>query len=125
MNKIEIYDPAMCCSTGVCGPGVDPELLRIATVVNNLQKLGKEIERFNLSENPQYFLENPQVNKIIQEEGVEALPLTLLNNQVIKKGAYPSTAEMMDWSQTKEEELLSLLIQERMMQGGCSCGGSC
>ena len=37
MKKIEIFDPAMCCSTGVCGPGVDPELLRMATMVSKKQ----------------------------------------------------------------------------------------
>lgn len=38
MKKIEIFDPAMCCSTGVCGPSVNPELIRVAAVVENLKK---------------------------------------------------------------------------------------
>ena len=43
MKKMNIYEPAMCCPTGVCGVGVDPELLRISTVLNNLKKKGVEI----------------------------------------------------------------------------------
>lgn len=49
LKKIEIFDPAMCCATGVCGPSVDPELIRIATVVHNLQTKGYEIKRYNLA----------------------------------------------------------------------------
>ncbi|MDH3390414.1 MAG: arsenic metallochaperone ArsD family protein, partial [Desulfobulbaceae bacterium] len=30
MSGIEIYDPPMCCPTGVCGPNVDPELVQFA-----------------------------------------------------------------------------------------------
>jgi hypothetical protein len=26
MAKMQVFDPAMCCSTGVCGPSVDPTL---------------------------------------------------------------------------------------------------
>ncbi len=29
MSVIEIFDPAMCCSTGVCGPSIDTELMRV------------------------------------------------------------------------------------------------
>jgi len=28
--KIQVLDPPRCCSTGVCGPNVDPELVRFA-----------------------------------------------------------------------------------------------
>ena len=40
MSKMVIYDPAMCCSTGLCGVSIDPELLRIATVINKLKENG-------------------------------------------------------------------------------------
>ena len=38
MKKIHIYEPAMCCPTGLCGPSIDPELLRMSFVMNNLKK---------------------------------------------------------------------------------------
>ena len=34
-KKIEIFDPAMCCSTGICGPSVNENLLRVATLINS------------------------------------------------------------------------------------------
>lgn len=37
MKKMSIYEPALCCETGLCGVNVDPELLRITTVLNNLK----------------------------------------------------------------------------------------
>lgn len=40
MKQVEIFDPAMCCSTGVCDPSIDPELLRVATVISNLKEKG-------------------------------------------------------------------------------------
>lgn len=49
MKKMQIYEPAMCCSTGLCGVGVDQELLRISTVLNSMEKNGVMVERFNLS----------------------------------------------------------------------------
>lgn len=58
MKKMIIFDPAMCCSTGVCGPGVDPELLRVSTVLSNLKKNGIQVERYNLSHNPEAFVHN-------------------------------------------------------------------
>ena len=36
MKKIEIFDPAMCCPTGLCGPNIDPEIKRIGVVIEPL-----------------------------------------------------------------------------------------
>ena len=38
MKRMQIFEPAMCCSTGLCGVGVDPELLRVSAVLNTLRK---------------------------------------------------------------------------------------
>ena len=52
MKKMSIYEPALCCETGLCGVNVDPELLRITTVLNNLKNKGIIIERYNLNSTP-------------------------------------------------------------------------
>jgi len=69
MKRLDIYDPAMCCSTGVCGPTVDPVLVRFATDVKWLQKQGAEAQRFNLSQNPAAFVENEKVKQALTEKG--------------------------------------------------------
>lgn len=122
MKKIEIFDPAMCCSTGVCGPGVDPELLRMATMVSNLQKAKKTITRHNLSEEPQAYIDNGAVNDVILNEGADALPITVVDGKVLKTGEYPTNDELLEWCELSKEALTTLLLQEKMDKS-CSCGG--
>ena len=69
MKVLSIYEPAMCCSTGLCGVSVDPELLRISTVFNNLSKNGFEILRYNLSGSPQAFVDNKLINQVLSQKG--------------------------------------------------------
>ena len=83
MKKIEIYDPAMCCSTGVCGPAVDTELLRVATVVDSLKKQGVDITRYNLASEPQAFISNKTVNDLLMQDN-DILPVTLVDGEVKK-----------------------------------------
>ncbi|WP_139314656.1 arsenite efflux transporter metallochaperone ArsD, partial [Desulfosporosinus metallidurans] len=74
MKKMQIFEPAMCCSTGLCGVGVDTELLRISTVLNSLKKKGIEVDRFNLTNEPMEFVNNKVVNDFLHTKGVEELP---------------------------------------------------
>src|SRR5690625_7979530 len=76
MNKLEIFDPAMCCSTGVCGPGVDPDLSRIASAVYSLEKRGVDVTRYNLANDPSEFVENEKVNHILNEKDATVVPVT-------------------------------------------------
>jgi hypothetical protein len=103
MSKVEIYDPAMCCSTGVCGPGVDPELLRVSAMLNELEGKGKKIIRYGLSGDPTAFVTNKTVNDLILNEGVEVLPITLVDGEVKKKNGYPNNSELASWVGLSEE----------------------
>ncbi len=103
--KIEIFDPAMCCSTGVCGPGVDPELTRVASAVYSIGQKGFDIKRFNLTSEPNAFVENSEITKILTEQGPNVLPVTLVNGQVEKIGEYPTNEELSEWLGIKPEEL--------------------
>ncbi len=88
-TTIRVFDPAMCCSTGVCGPSVDPDLARFAADVDWLQKQGVTVERFNLSQQPAAFAETPAVKQALAR-GTEVLPLVLVNDRVAVEGSYPS-----------------------------------
>lgn len=94
MKKIQIFEPAMCCPTGLCGVGIDPELLRMSTMLNNLKKDGVEIERFNLTSSPMEFINNKTVNKYINENGVDALPVTVVDGEISVSGRYPTNEEI-------------------------------
>lgn len=93
METIRIYDPPMCCSTGVCGPEVDPLLPRFAGMLSQLQSRGVKIERYNLAQEPIAFAQNAEVRAILEKEGVEVLPLVFVDNVLEIKGYYPETAE--------------------------------
>lgn len=90
--KIEIYEPAMCCSTGICGASVDPELLRISTLVDNLDRSKVEVVRYNLSSNPEEFIKNDTIQKLIARS-TETLPITIVDGEVFKTTKYPSNEE--------------------------------
>ncbi|KAB1439718.1 arsenite efflux transporter metallochaperone ArsD [Candidatus Galacturonibacter soehngenii] len=96
MKKMFIYEPAMCCSTGLCGVGVDPELIRISTILNTLKKKGVEVERFNLSSSPQEFINNKDVNEFINVKGVDELPLIVVDGEIVITGRYPTNDEFTD-----------------------------
>lgn len=96
MKTLQIYDPAMCCSTGVCGPSVDQKLVRLAADVGFLKSKGITVERFNLAHQPEAFTANPLV---LAEMGAEAenLPLFLVDGKLQAKGKYPDRAEIASW----------------------------
>ncbi|MDF2591448.1 MAG: arsenical resistance operon trans-acting repressor ArsD [Clostridia bacterium] len=122
MKKMIIFEPAMCCSTGVCGPSVDPELLRVSTVISNLKNNGVLVERYNLTSNPQIFVDNKEINRMLNTNGVEVLPVTMVEGVVVKIKAYP----------TDEEFCKELGVSEKYLKGtvlkinkGCGCKDGC
>jgi hypothetical protein len=58
MKTLTVFDPAMCCSTGVCGSDVDQVLVDFSADVQWLKGRGVQIERFNLAQQPMSFVEN-------------------------------------------------------------------
>jgi AhpD family alkylhydroperoxidase len=94
MKTIEVFDPAMCCSTGVCGPSVDPALVRFAADLDWLSGQGITVERFNLAQQPGAFAERELVSEALRAKGEECLPLVLADGRVASEGAYPSRAEL-------------------------------
>jgi AhpD family alkylhydroperoxidase len=94
MKPIQVYDPAMCCSTGVCGPEVDPDLVRFAADLKWLQDQGVEIRRFGLAQNPAAFVENRVVRDALTSTGEAALPIVLVGDMVVATGRYPAREEL-------------------------------
>ena len=93
MKKLEVFDPAMCCSTGVCGVEVDPVLAQFSADLKWVAEQGIHVERHNLGQEPQAFAANPTVLKEI-ETGLDRLPIILLNGHVITTGVYPSRQQL-------------------------------
>lgn len=116
MKKMEIFDPAMCCSTGVCGPSVDTNLLRVSTLLNRLEKKGVKVERHNLSDNPKVYIDNKIVNQFLIDEGVDVLPITMLDGEVVKTKEYPTNEEFVKFLEIPEEYTMSGLGAKKLMK---------
>ena len=93
-GRVEVYDPAMCCPTGICGPGVDPALLTITRDLRWLEKHGVLTERFGLSQSPDAFVRQTRIAGLMQAFGDAALPAALVDGQVLCYGRYPSRDEL-------------------------------
>jgi arsenite methyltransferase len=91
---IWVYDQPMCCSTGVCGPSVDPELVRFARDVAWLKHNGIAVERFNLAQEPAAFVQNPTILALLNAEDTSCLPVVIVGDEVVSKKAYPSREEL-------------------------------
>jgi hypothetical protein len=98
MQKIEVFDPAMCCDTGICGPAVDPKLVRFAADLDWLKSQGVAVERFNLSQQPGAFAADGSVKGALESKGIEALPLVKANGEVKSTGRYPAREELAAWA---------------------------
>jgi hypothetical protein len=94
LTHVEVFDPPMCCSSGVCGPGVDPRLAAFAADVEWLTAQGVTVDRHNLSLNPQPFVSNTRVLDLMRREGTACLPIVLVNGEELRHGSYPRREEL-------------------------------
>ncbi len=102
MTTIQVFDPALCCSTGVCGVETDQALITFAADVDWAKKNGAQIERFNLTQQPLAFADNVTVKNFLERSGQEALPLILVDGDIALAGRYPNRAELARWAGVEE-----------------------
>ena len=88
--KIEFFEPALCCSSGVCGPEPDAKLIDLQNTINFLAKAGVEVKRFAINQAPMEFVKNEAVKAFVKANGPGKLPLTLLDGEIVLTEAYPT-----------------------------------
>jgi sulfur carrier protein ThiS len=98
MKSIQIFDPALCCSSGVCGTDVDQALVTFSADVQWAQQSGITIERFNLAQQPMEFATNTAVKNLLERSGVSSLPAVLIDGELALAGRYPTRDELARWS---------------------------
>lgn len=91
---IEIFDPPMCCPTGLCGPTLDQTLLDVNEMILALESAGKSVARYQMTGQPQAFLNNAAVMRLVREQQLAALPITFVSGQIVKSGVYPTMSEV-------------------------------
>lgn len=84
----------MCCPTGLCGPALDQTLLDVNEMILALQAQGIHVERYQMTSHPLQFTDNSEVMRLVREQQLAALPITLVRDQVVKAGAYPTLREV-------------------------------
>ena len=94
MMRVDVFDPEMCCFTGLCGPAPDEALIRIEEVLERLREEGVEVSRHQLSRDPQAFLENAKIYQRILSGGTGALPMVAVDGDLQFAGRYPTYEEL-------------------------------
>ncbi len=96
MPLVQVFDPPLCCSSGVCGPAIDPELPRFAADLDWLKAQGVSVERYNLAQHPGAFAENETVRQALATHGNECLPLVLVDGAIASRASYPTRETLAD-----------------------------
>ncbi len=122
MKTVQVFDRPMCCSTGVCGPSVDPVLPRFAADLDWLKSLGHQVDRYNLAQQPMAFTQNAQIRQLLTAQGTDCLPVVLVDGREVSRGEYPSRDQLADWvGATKLAAALPLATASSCCQGGKCC----
>ena len=124
VKKVEVFDPPMCCSTGICGPSVDPALVQFAADFHWLADQGVQIERYNLAQQPQAYAASETVKAALTKFGNECLPLILVDGAIVRRGSYPTRKELAGLAGLQGEEapsLYSAAVAELVAIGDLDC----
>ena len=117
MSTIQVFDAALCCSSGVCGTDVDQNLVTFAADFSWAKEQGAAIERFNLAKQPLAYAENTTVKAFLVRSGIEALPLILVAGEIALAGRYTQRHQLSQWA--------GLTQPEPEPAGNCCSGGKC
>jgi hypothetical protein len=120
MSTIQVYDPALCCNSGVCGVDVDETLVYFAADLEWAEQQGAAVARYNLAQQPLAFAQNPVVKAFLERSGQEALPLVLVNGEVALAGRYPTRTELARWTGLDDK-----VAARSAASAGCGASGCC
>ena len=117
MKTLTIFDPALCCPTGICGAEIDQKLVDFAADLDWLKSEGIEVKRINLSQEPALFAENAQVKSILENSGIEGLPVILADNEMQSSGQYPNRVKL--------AQMVGVTTAQAIGQASSSSTGCC
>lgn len=120
MSTIQIYDRPMCCSTGVCGPDVDPVLPTFAADLEWLKSQGHTVDRYNLAQQPQAFIDNKAIHQLLSTVGTDCLPIVVVDGEIVSQHDYPNRELLSQWTMNAKSPNLLPVAKPN---GGC-CGNS-
>lgn len=125
MTTLTVYDPAMCCSTGICGTDVDQRLVDLAADLDWLKAQGLTVQRFGLSREPAEFAANDTIRQIMQDSEGDDLPAFVVDGVLKAKARYPSRAELAEWTGITAPRLKITEQVRELIALGAAVGASC
>ena len=125
MKSIQVFDPALCCSSGVCGTDVDQKLVDFSADVDWAKQQGAQIERFNLAQQPMAFAQSTAVRGSLERSGESALPITLVDGEVAFAGRYPTRDDLARWIGTAASAIPAAAPTDAVTANSCCSGGKC
>lgn len=127
MSSLQVFDPPMCCATGVCGPTVDPNVVQFAADLDWLATRGVTIRRFNLAQEPTSFAENAAVKALLARSNGAELPAIVVDGAVVASGRYPTRDELAAFAGLAAGvavDMRTLAPGEQKITGSACCGGA-
>jgi arsenite methyltransferase len=122
MKTVQVYDKPMCCSTGVCGPEVDPVLPQFAADLDWLKNQGHNVQRYNLAQQPQAFIESKTIHHLLSTAGTDCLPVVVIDGEIVSQTIYPSREDLAGWvTGAPAKQLLPVSKAD----GCCGTSGCC
>lgn len=127
MRTIRVYEPALCCNTGVCGPDVDQALVDFTADLNHLKGLGADIERHNLANDPGAFVASDQVRSYLELVGSTGLPMTVVDGVTVMTGGYPTRPQLLAYTGLETPVIAPAGVTQLGVVEDFSCcgGGGC
>ncbi len=122
MSAITVFDPAMCCSSGVCGPKPDQKLSVFSADLSHLESLGHQVTRHNLAQEAAAFAANLTVRAMLEAHKNEALPIIMRDGEMVSYGTYPTREQLIAMAAGGQLETAEA---ESVTAGGCCCSGTC
>lgn len=127
MSTLQVFDPPMCCATGVCGPTVDPNVVQFAADLDWLATRGVTIRRFNLAQEPTSFVENAAVKALLARSNGAELPAIVVDGAVVASGRYPTRDELAAFAGVAADvtvDMRTLAPGEQKVSGSTCCGSA-
>jgi Arsenical resistance operon protein ArsD len=125
MSKMIVFDKPMCCSSGVCGPEVDPVLARFSSDLLWLSRQGVDVERLNPAQQAEAFAASPLVRQELETHGSECLPVVAVDGTVVSRGTYPTRSELADWMGVACQSLPELTVMNTACDTAADGGQPC
>lgn len=121
MSTVKVFDPPMCCSSGVCGPTPDAALMRFAADLKWFQDQGVAVQRFTLSQQPEKFTSEATILQAMRSGGTAVLPIVMVDDQIVAERQYPSREQL-----ASRLGLIAVPAAAATKSGGCGCApGKC